>query len=423
MTETPALRPVAAAAWGDGERVAILDAYSGIAGDMTLGALVAVGLDPEWLRALPAALGLDGVTVRIADVQRAGIGCVKVDLDIPPQPHGRHLAQIRRMVAAAEGIPEPVRAAADRVFTLIAEQEAEIHGTTVERVHLHEVGAVDAILDVVGSVWGLHLLGVSRVFCGAVQTGDGFVRAAHGVLPVPAPATLRILEGVRVRPGPEGAGELVTPTGAALVRVLSAGPPPREYVPRRSGYGAGTKEFADRANALRLILAELPRSARVVTDDEREDVLLLAADVDDMSGEYLAAAADALRAAGALDVVLLPTLMKKGRPGTRLEVLARPEDARELEARIFAHTSTIGVRTSRATRRALPRAVHEIDVGGQRVRVKLARTPDGRTRVKPEFDDVAAAALATGRSAAEVAEEAMRAAAALASQRDLHDRR
>ncbi|MGZ8377254.1 MAG: nickel pincer cofactor biosynthesis protein LarC [Gemmatirosa sp.] len=403
------------------ERIAILDPYSGIAGDMLLGALVAVGLDADWLRALPATLGLDGVTVDVRPVQRAGIGAVKVDFDIPPQPHGRHLSQIRRLVAAAGAVPEVVREAADRVFTLIAEQEAEIHGTTVERVHLHEVGAVDAILDVVGGVWGLHLLEVSRVFCGPVQLGDGFVRAAHGVLPVPAPATLRILQGLRVRPGPDDAGELVTPTGAALARVLSQGPPPREYVPVRSGFGAGTREFADRANALRVILADLSPTRRntdeeafiAATSPERESLVLLAADVDDMSGEYLAAAADALRAAGALDVVLLPTVMKKGRPGTRLEVLATPELAPQVEARIFADTTTIGVRWSRVARRALPRAQHEIDVDGHRVRVKISRTPDGRARVKPEFEDVAAAAAASGRSAVEVAESAMRSAAAL----------
>ncbi len=404
------------------QRIAILDPFSGIAGDMLLGALVAVGLDADWLRALPATLGLDGVRVDVRSVQRAGIGAVKVDFEIPPQPHGRHLSQIRKLVAAAGAVPEPVREKADRVFTLIAEQEAEIHGTTVERVHLHEVGAVDAILDVVGGVWGLHLLGVERVFCGPIQMGDGFVRAAHGVLPVPAPATLRILEGLRVRPGPDSAGELVTPTGAALARVLSEGVPPREFVPRRSGFGAGTKEFADRANALRVVIADLAPADDDVPA-EHESLALIAADVDDMSGEYLAAAADALRSAGALDVVLLPTVMKKGRPGTRLEVLARPEDVPQLEARIFAHTTTIGVRVSRVARRALARAEHRIAVDGHHVRVKVSRTPDGRARVKPEFEDVAAAAAATGRSSIEVAESAMRAAAALIAQGTLPDAR
>src|SRR5918992_209275 len=236
-------------------RIAILDAFSGISGDMTLGALIAVGLDPEWLRALPDRLGLDGVKVQVRDVMRGQLACKKVDFEIPPQPHGRHLRQIRELIVRAD-IPADVRERSDAAFEAIATAEAEIHATTVERVHLHEVGAVDAILDVVGSIWGFRQIGVETVYCGALSVGDGFVEAAHGLLPVPAPATLKLLEGHAIRPGPTGAGELVTPTGAALVRVLSDGPPPDMYVPLRSGFGAGTKDFTRRANALRIVLAD-----------------------------------------------------------------------------------------------------------------------------------------------------------------------
>src|SRR5437868_10268964 len=213
---------------------------------MMLGALVAVGLDADWLRALPETLGIGGVRVRVQEVLRGEIVCWKVDLDIPPQPHSRGIREIRDLLDAAGTIPPRVRERAERVFLAIAEQEGAIHGVPAEQVHLHEVGAVDAIVDVVGSVWGLDLLGVDALHCGPIQLGDGFVRAAHGVLPVPAPATLRLLEGLPVRPGPEGAGELVTPTGAALVRVLSDGLPPAEYVPVQSGFGAGTKDFVGR---------------------------------------------------------------------------------------------------------------------------------------------------------------------------------
>lgn len=372
--------------------IAILDPFSGISGDMTLGALVDVGLDEQWLRALPARLGLDGVTVDVTTVLRAGISSRKVDFTIPPQPHGRHLRQIRALLANAE-LPDGVRERADRAFTLIAEQEASIHGVTVERVHLHEVGAVDAILDVVGAVWGFELIGVSDVRCGPLRVGDGSVRAAHGTLPVPAPATLRLLEGLPIRPGPEGAGELVTPTGAALVRVLSSGPPPRDYVPRRSGYGAGTKDFPDRPNALRLILADLADAPA----SDREPLVQLAADVDDMSPEYLSAAADALREAGALDLWLMPVQMKKGRVGTRVELLARPADAERLEARLLSATSSIGVRRWEVQRRALPREERTVEVLGHSIRVKRVELPDGTRRVKPEFDDVQRVALATGR--------------------------
>jgi hypothetical protein len=372
--------------------IAILHPFSGISGDMTLGALVAVGLDPEWLRSLPARLALDGVAVDIRDVQRAGIACVKVDFGIPPQPHGRHLKHIREIVERSDA-PRVVKERADAAFTLITEQEAAIHGTTMERVHLHEVGAVDAILDIVGAIWGFELLGVSDVFCGAITVGDGVVTAAHGTMPVPAPATMRLLEGHVVRPGPEGAGELVTPTGAALVRVLSRGPEPSSYVPRRSGFGAGTKELSDRANALRIVLADPAANERGV-----QELTVLSCEVDDMSAEYLASAAERLRSAGALDVVLHPVVMKKGRPGTRVEVLATPALADELESLLMGETTSIGVRRTAIRRRALERTATTVIVLGQEISVKIVELPDGRRRGKPEFEDVQRAALATGRN-------------------------
>jgi len=371
--------------------VAILHPFSGISGDMTLGALVSVGLEADWLRALPAKLSLDGVGVDVRDVKRAGIACTKVDFSIPPQPHGRHLKHIREIVNTSDA-PAHVKARADKVFTLITEQEAAIHGTTLEKVHLHEVGAVDAILDVVGSVWGLDVLGVTQVFCGPIATGDGVVMASHGTMPVPAPATMRLLEGHVIKPGPAGSGELVTPTGAALVRALSDGPEPASYVPRRSGWGAGTREFPDRANALRIVLADLANSGG------REEVVVLTCEVDDMSAEYLAAAADRLRSAGALDVVLLSAFMKKGRAGTRIEVLATPDRADALEAALLTETSTIGVRRNATVRRALARETASVSVDGHVIAVKVVVLPDGRRRGKPEYEDVARVAEATGRS-------------------------
>jgi uncharacterized protein (TIGR00299 family) protein len=376
--------------------IAILHPFSGISGDMTLGALIAVGLDPEWLRALPDTLQLDGVKTEIRDVKRAGIACVKVDFDIPTQPHGRHLRHIREIVDRSVAPPH-VKQRADAAFALVAEQEAAIHGTTVDKVHLHEVGAVDAILDILGSIWGFDLIGVRTVYCGSITIGDGVVTAAHGTMPVPAPATMKLLEGQVVRPGPVGAGELVTPTGAALVRVLSAGPEPSAYIPRASGFGAGTKEFPDRANALRIVIAD-------PADDggRDEEIHLLACEIDDMSPEYLAGAAEMLRGRGALDVVLQPVVMKKGRAGTRLEVLAPPSLAAELEAALLAETTTIGVRHSVVRRRALPRENRSVDVLGHRVSVKVVQLPDGRKRSKPEYDDVYRVAVATGRPPSDI---------------------
>jgi pyridinium-3,5-bisthiocarboxylic acid mononucleotide nickel chelatase len=381
-------------------RVAILDPFSGIAGDMALGALVQLGLEPDWLRGLPAAIGLEGIRVDVRDVRRAEIACSKVDFEIPPQPHGRHLHHIRKMVDASSA-PQRVKEVADRVFTAIATVEAAIHGITIEKVHLHEVGAVDAILDVVGTVWGLERLGVERVYCGPIALGDGTVRAAHGVLPVPAPATLKLLEGLAVSPGPEGSGELVTPTGAALARVLSRGLPPAEYVPRASGYGAGTKEFRDRANALRIILADEQDVAAGAGAgsyaDSREALIELVCDVDDMSPEYLAPIVERARDAGALDVVLLAETTKHGRPAVRVELLCRPAAALRLEELLLLETTTIGVRRREVLRRALPREVIRVTVLGHEVAAKRVTLPDGRKRTKPEFADVQHVALATGR--------------------------
>jgi pyridinium-3,5-bisthiocarboxylic acid mononucleotide nickel chelatase len=371
--------------------VAILDPFSGIAGDMMLGALVHVGLDQDWLRALPTTLGLAGVTVEIHEVLRGEMLCQKVDFEIPPQPHGRHIGEIRALVARS-GAPARVRERADATFTAIATVEGEIHGMPADEVHLHEVGAVDAILDVVGGIWGLDQLGIEDVYCGAIALGDGTVRAAHGVLPVPAPATLKLLEGHPVRPGPEGSGELVTPTGAALVRTLSLGPPPREYVPVRSGFGAGTKDFLGRANALRIILADTAGRS-----SSTEDLIELVCDIDDMSPEYLAGASERVRAAGALDVTLSSVTMKQARPGVRVEVLCRPAVAAALEELLLVETTTIGVRRRHVSRRALARDVIQITLLGHTLRAKVVELPNGRRRAKPEFADIQRVALATDR--------------------------
>ena len=395
--------------------IAILEPFSGIAGDMTLGALVDLGLDQEWLRSLPARLGLDGVSVRIERVRRAGIDCAKVEFEIPPQPHGRHLRQIREIVQRSDA-PDDVKRRADEAFTAIASVEASIHGVPVQRVHLHEVGAVDAILDVVGAIWGFQQIGVSEIFCGPISTGDGTVRAAHGVLPVPAPATLRLLEGLRIRRGPDESGELVTPTGAALVRVLARGAPPASYVVLRSGYGAGTKDFSDRPNALRIILAEVASAA----GERLEELVLLAADVDDMEPEYLAGAAETLRSLGALDVVLFQSLMKKGRPGARIEVLARLSDADALERTLFNETTTIGVRRAHVQRRALSREMRSVTVRGHAVRMKIVALPDGARRVKPEYEDVARLAEVTGITLREAVTAAREAAERVAADRVFH---
>ncbi|MDP9200992.1 MAG: nickel pincer cofactor biosynthesis protein LarC [Gemmatimonadota bacterium] len=392
-------------------KVAILDPASGIAGDMFIGALVDVGLDKPWLERLPSSLGLTGVGVRITDVQRSGVRCVKVDFDIPPQPHGRPVSEIHRLIDAAQ-VPEKVARSAHAAFEQIAAVESAIHGVPPDDLHLHEVGSVDAILDIVGSIWGLELLGVERVYNTRVSLGDGTVKTAHGILPVPSPATIRLLEGFNVRHGPAGSGELTTPTGAALLRVLSKGPAPLEYTPLRSGYGAGTRDIHGQLNALRIILGEATVDHHDHPHHHHEHVHtehlhVLSADIDDMSPEEVAGAADALRAEGALDVVLLHTTMKKGRLGTRVEALVQTSDLARLEEKIFLQFTTLGVKTFDVVRNALERESRLVRFDGWDIRVKVATLPDGTQRAKPEFDDLRRVAEETARPLAEIRSEVM----------------
>jgi uncharacterized protein (TIGR00299 family) protein len=386
-------------------RIAILDPMSGIAGDMCLGALLDLGLPESFVRDLPTALGIADIGVQISNVSRGQIACKKVDFTIPPQPHGRHLKHIKAIVAATTA-PESVKEKAIRCFTLITECEAAIHGTTVERVHLHEVGSVDAILDIVGTIWGLETLGVERVYCGTIPLGDGFVDTQHGRMAVPTAATLRLLEGLRVSTGPDGSGELVTPTGAALVRVLSEGLPPAEYTPSKSGFGAGTKDFPNRANALRIVLATANDGAAALKCVAHDMVCVVSADVDDATGEELAAVAQSLRDAGALDVVLIPVLMKKGRPGTRIEALTGPADSDAIAERLLQDSTSIGVRTQMVFRQMLSRELVTVSVDGHEVRLKVVTLPDGTERSKPEADDVQRVAQLLNRPVREIAERA-----------------
>lgn len=399
-------------------RIAILDPAAGISGDMTLGALVDCGVGGEWARGLPARLGFPDVGVRVERVERCALMATRVLFEIPgadegdhhhhdAHAHGRHVGALVELV---RGLPvsDWVRDRAARAFTLIGEAEGRVHGVPAERVHLHEVGAIDAVLDIVGAIEGFERLGVNAIHHLPVAVGTGWVRAAHGELPVPAPATALLLEGIEVASGGPVEGEATTPTGAALLRVLSTGAPPSRWRLASTGWGAGTRNPADYPNALRLIVAETAPEAGVA--------VVLATDVDDMSPEYVEPLRQALTAAGALDVSAWATQGKKGRMALRIEVVCAPEAEPAVTAALLEHSTTAGVRRTGVTRVTLPR--HEIVVelaGGVRVRIKVWDGPAGR-RLKPEFDDVVAAADRLGRPALSVAREAER----LAEQRLEH---
>lgn len=376
-------------------RALIFDPFAGISGDMILGALVDVGLAPAWLEGFVASLGLGtDVKVVVERATRRSIACGRVHFELPIQHAHRHLRDVLEIVDGSAATAA-VKARAGDAFRRLAEAEAEVHGTSIERVHFHEVGALDAILDVLCAVAGVAELGIERCYTRPVQLGRGWVDMEHGRFPVPAPATLKLLQGLPVRDdGFEG--ECTTPTGAALLATLTEGrAAPGDYAPIRSGFGAGGRDPADRPNCLRAIVADLAEAEAHAGSGR---LLLLQADVDDMPPEYLPGAQEALLAAGALDAVLLPLGMKKGRLGARLEALV-PEAAleRALQA-LFRETSSIGARWWPVTRPALPRREESVVWRGQTVRRKRVRLPDGSERAKPEHEDVVRAARAVGMS-------------------------
>jgi len=383
-------------------RIAILDPAAGISGDMTLAALLSLGLPVSWLEELPARLGVGDVGVTVRDVRRSGITCKQVEFDIPPQPHGRHMGELVRLVERAP-ISDWVKGRAVRAFQLFGEAEGRVHGVAPEKVHLHEVGAVDAVLDIVGGIEGFERLGVEAVHHLPVAVGQGWVEAAHGRLPVPAPATAILLEGLEIASAGPVEGEATTPTGAVLLRVLSAGAPPDRWRMVGSGWGAGQRDPKQYPNALRILLAD--------TATEAGRVVLLATDVDDMSPEYVEPLRQALVQAGALDVQTWPVQMKKGRQGFRVEVMAPEALAEAVTAELFRHSTTAGVRRWIAERATLPRHQLTVRLDGVAVRVKVL--DGGSVRVKPEYDDVLAAAQALGRAPLDVARAVERDAEAL----------
>ena len=386
--------------------IAIVDPSAGISGDMTLGALLALGVPASWLEQLPNRLGLPGVQVTIRDVRRAEVGCRQIEFGIPEQPHGRHVGELVRLVDQAP-VSDWVKERAIRAFRLIGEAEGRIHGVAAERVHLHEVGAVDAVLDIVGSIEGFELLGVDAIYHRPVAMGSGWVEAAHGRLPVPAPATALLLEGLEIVTAGPVEGEATTPTGAALLRVLSSGPPPARWRLVASGWGAGSRDPKHYPNALRILLAQPASEAGQVT--------IVATDLDDLSPEYLEPLRQAVLAAGALDVQTWPVQMKKGRTGFRCEVVAEESVVEAVTAALFQHSTTAGIRLSRAERVTVPRRHLTVSLGeAVQVRVKILETAPGTSpRVKPEYDDVLAAAQALGQAPLEVARAAQRRAEAL----------
>ncbi len=362
-------------------RIAYLDCASGISGDMTLGALVDAGAELATIQAGIDSLGLPGCRLVGSQVKKQGFRATQITVEHEPEHKHRHLHHIAAMIDGST-LTDAQRELAKRIFRKLAEAEAKVHGTTIEKVHFHEVGAVDSIADIVGSAIGFDLLGIERVVCSPVPTGRGFVEIAHGRCSIPAPATAELLRGVPLA-AIDVEGELTTPTGAAIAAALADdfGPLPAMTI-ERIGYGAGQKDFPQ-PNILRLLVGEAgakPQAAIV------ETIVLLEANVDDATGVGIGHAVDRLWAVGALDVSLTSIQMKKGRPGVLLSVQARPADADRMETVLFAETPTLGVRRATVTRTVLAREPHEVETPWGLIAGKLAHLPNGSRRFAPEYE-------------------------------------
>jgi uncharacterized protein (TIGR00299 family) protein len=371
-------------------RIAYLDCSTGISGDMTLAALIDAGVDEAILRAAVDSLGLDGVKLVTQTVIKGGFRATYVRVEHPEQQAHRHLADIHALIDRAHGITPAQRDLALRIFGAVAEAEARVHGTTLDRIHFHEVGAIDSIVDIVGAAVGFDVLGADQIVASRIPTGRGQVSIAHGICTVPTPGTAELLKGMPLIDVPIDA-ELTTPTGAAILKTFvdRFGPLPDMAI-QSIGYGAGTKDFPQRANLLRLFVGTAE------TSTESDYVTLLETNLDDVSPEIVGYAKQRLLEAGALDVFSTAIQMKKDRPGTLLSVIARTADAAKLESILFDETATFGIRRSLMERSKRSRREHTVTTPWGPVRGKLGWRSGRSPIFTPEFDDCARLAAKVG---------------------------
>jgi len=372
------------------------DCFSGAAGDMIVAALLDAGASLDRLREDLGGLKIGGYRIEAGKVTKQNFAATRFTVHVDPgeKPH-RHLKHILDILIGST-LPEHVKTRASRIFQRLAAAEAEAHGTTVDRVHFHEVGAIDAIVDVVGAVTALDQLGVDRVVCSPICVGSGTVSTEHGILPVPAPGTAILLKDVPLAASDE-LGELTTPTGAAVLTTLAEGFGPLPALTCRAiGYGAGTRDGVRRPNMLRVILGDAQDTP------ECDQVVVLEAAIDDSTGEAIGYAVERLFEAGALDVYCVPIYMKKSRPGVLLTVIGTPSAADRLEAMVFSETTTFGVRRTSAGRSKLTREHQTVQTPLGAIRVKTGRRGDRVVTASPEFEDCRRVAVERGLSIRDV---------------------
>src|SRR6266851_4677889 len=364
-------------------KLAYFDCFSGISGDMTVGALVDAGCELELLRSALQGLQVPGWTIAAEKVWKNGMSATFVRVTTEDQTKHRSLSAILEILEKSK-LAEPVRNNASAIFRKLGEAEACVHDVPLEKIHFHEVGAIDAIVDIVGACIGFESLGIQKFACSPLNVGGGTAKMAHGILPVPAPATAKLLQG---KPTYSNGvqRELVTPTGAAFVATLcdTFGPQPAMSV-ACIGYGAGSADLEGQPNVLRIMIGEAAEKAVPSFDEE---ISVIEANLDDMNPQIYGYFQEKALAAGALDVYTTPVQMKKNRPGTLLTLLCKPQDANALMSLIFAETTTFGVRSYSAQRRVLPRESVKVNTSFGEVRIKLSRVNGRIQHVAPEFED------------------------------------
>ncbi len=376
-------------------RTIYFDCFAGISGDMTLGALVAAGADPRALQEQLALLGVSNFEVSFKQVDRSGIGATHAMVKTGEETSHRHLSGIVKIIDGSQ-LSEGVKTRAKKIFTRLAEAEARVHNIPVERVHFHEVGALDAIVDVVGACVCFELLGVERFVSSPLHVGSGTVRMAHGLFPVPPPAVAELLRGVPVY-STDIQGELVTPTGAAIVSTVceSFGPLPRMRV-EQTGYGAGTREYKDFPNVLRVMVGESESVETRAAGELDEKLLMIETNIDDASPQVVGNLMELALSRGALDCYFTPVQMKKNRPGVLVSILCRPDDKEALLELLFEETTTIGARSYEVERRALERETVTVETEFGPVDLKVALVGGCVKGATPEFEQCRAAARKAG---------------------------
>jgi len=396
-------------------KILYFDCFAGASGNMILGALVALGVDENDLIEQIKLLGAADFEIEFKTIDKSGIAAVHAEVKVPHEHAHRHLHHIEKIIGDSR-LPETVKQRAIKIFTLLAEAEAKVHGVEIEKIHFHEVGAMDAIVDVVGACIGFELLEIERFACSKIHVGSGFVKMAHGKYPVPPPAVAELLKGAPIY-STEIEGELITPTGAAIIAAVceSYGQIPEMKI-ERTAYGAGTRDYENFPNVLRLMLGTSENCERraesldAMNDGQTatDNLCLIETNIDDLSPQILGYVMERAFETGALDCWFTPIQMKKNRPATMISILCPKANKQALTELLYTETSTLGIRLSEIERECLPREIVEVETEFGKVDVKIARFKNKIVNAKPEYEQIREIALQSKKSLRAIEREVLK---------------